>query len=362
MNEIKKENTAVKTVEEKGAVATEVKIPSAEPEKKKISPPDMLTVTPAPHMHHKDNTATLMRDVILALLPALAWGTYVFGFRALLVCIITAGSCLLFEYATQKLLKRPITITDYSALVTGLLLGMNLPATAPAWLAIAGSAFAIVVVKQVFGGIGQNVFNPALAARVFLTLAWPAQMTAYTSPLDRLLFSSADAITAATPLAALKHGEIPGASIIDLFLGTRGGTIGEVSVLFLLIGAAYLIIRKVISWHIPAAYIGTVALITFIFPQITSVSRFDFMLYEVFAGGLILGAFYMATDYVTSPVTPRGKLIFGAGAGIIVVFIRYFGGYPEGVSFSILIMNSLVWYIERVTKPRVFGGAKKKHG
>jgi hypothetical protein len=153
----------------------------------------------------------------------------VFGFRALLVCIITAGSCLLFEYATQKLLKRPITVTDYSAIVTGLLLGMNLPATAPAWLAIAGSAFAIVVVKQVFGGIGQNVFNTALAARVFLTLAWPAQMTAYTSPLDRLLFSSADAITAATPLAALKHGEIPGASIIDLFIGTRGGTIGEVN-------------------------------------------------------------------------------------------------------------------------------------
>lgn len=356
MNELKNENPAVIAAENKASAI------DTKPEKNKIAFPEMLTVSHAPHIHHKDNTATIMRDVAFALLPALAWGVYVFGFRALLVCIICAGSCFLFEYATQKILKRPITVTDYSAIVTGLLLGMNLPATAPAWMAIIGSAFAIIVVKQVFGGLGQNVFNPALAARVFLTLAWPAKMTAYTAAYDRLLLSSADAVTSATPLAALKHGNLPGASIVDLFLGNCGGTIGEVSVLFLMLGAIYLLIRKVITWHIPAAYIGIVAILTFLFPQINSVSRLDFMLFQVFAGGLIIGAFFMATDYVTSPVTAKGRLIFGAGAGLIVVFIRYFGGYPEGVSFSILIMNSLVWYIERLTKPRVFGGVKKKHG
>ncbi len=360
MNELKNENAAVKTAEEEKK-ANEMPAAAVDSEKK-ISYPEMLTVSPAPHMHHKDNTAVIMRDVIFALLPALAWSVYVFGIRALLISIICAGSCLLFEYATERILKRPVTITDYSAILTGLLLAFNLPATAPAWLAIIGSAFAIVVVKQVFGGIGKNVFNPALAARVFLSLAWPAQMTKYTAPFDRLLFSSADAVASATPLASLKHGHIPGVSILDMFLGRCGGTIGEVSALFLLLGAAYLLARKVITWHIPAAYIGTVALLTFLFPRIDGVSRLDFMLYEIFAGGLILGAFFMATDYVTSPVTAKGRIIFGAGAGLIVVFIRYFGGYPEGVSFSILIMNSLVWYIERVTKPRVFGGVKKKHG
>lgn len=322
----------------------------------------LLTVSPAPHMRTSDSVTKIMLRVIVALLPALAWGTYIFGLRALLVCLICSASAVGFEALCQWILKKPITITDLSALVTGLLLGMNLPVTAPWWMAVIGSAFAIVVVKQLFGGLGKNVFNPALAARVFLCLAWPSQMTFFTAPGDRLMFSAADAVASATPLASLKHGEFPDASLVDMLLGRCGGTIGEVSALLLALGGVYLIIRKVISWQIPVAFIGTVALITFVLPssQFAS-SRLDFMLYEVLAGGLILGAFFMATDYVTSPVTPLGRLIFGAGCGLIVVFIRYFGGYPEGVSFSILIMNSLVWYIERVTRPRVFGGVKK-HG
>ncbi len=330
-------------------------------ETKKATAPGMLVVTPAPHLRHRDSTTTIMLEVIFALLPALLWGTYVFGLRALLVCIICAGSCYLAEYATQRILRRPITLNDCSALVTGLLLGMNLPATAPAWLAIVGSVFAIVIVKQLFGGLGHNIFNPALAARVFLSLAWPSYMTNFTAPYDRLLFSSADAVASATPLASLKHGAPPDASLLDMFLGNIGGTIGEVSALFLLLGGIYLLVRKIITWHIPVAYIGTVALLTFLFPQVGGMAGWEFMLYEVLAGGLVIGAFFMATDYVTSPSTKWGRLIFGAGAGLLVVFIRYFGGYPEGVSFSILVMNSLVWYIERATKPRVFGGAKRKH-
>jgi len=365
MNDIKKDNIVLAEAEAKVESKPEAKVESKSEtkveESEKITVPELLTVTSSPHLRHRDSTRTIMLEVIFALLPALLWGTYVFGLRALLVCIVCAGSCYIAEYVTQLILKRPITVSDCSALLTGLLLGMNLPATAPAWLAIVGSVFAIVIVKQLFGGLGHNVFNPALAARVFLTMAWPSYMTNFTAPFDRLLFSSADAVASATPLASLKHGALPDASLLDMFLGKIGGTIGEVSALFLLLGGVYLLIRKIITWQIPVAYIGTVALLTFLFPQIDGVARWEFMLYEVLAGGLILGAFFMATDYVTSPSTSWGRAIFGAGAGILVVFIRYFGGYPEGVSFSILVMNSLVWYIERITRPRVFGGAKKKH-
>ena len=354
MNENKK-NVVLEEPEAKAQTKVE---PKAE-ETPKISIPNLLTVTPSPHLRHRDSTRTIMIEVIFALLPALLWGTYVFGLRALLVCAICAGSCYLAEYVTQRAMGRPVTINDCSALLTGLLLGMNLPATAPAWLAIVGSVFAIVVVKQLFGGLGHNVFNPALAARVFLSLAWPSYMTNFTAPYARLLFSPADAVATATPLVSLKHGALPGASLLAMFLGNVGGTIGEVSAFFLLLGGLYLLVRKIITWHIPVTYIGTVALLTFAFPQVGGVARWEFMLYEVLAGGLIIGAFFMATDYVTSPSTRWGRMIFGAGAGLLVVFIRYFGGYPEGVSFSILVMNSLVWYIERATKPRVFGGAKK---
>ncbi|MBQ9079447.1 MAG: RnfABCDGE type electron transport complex subunit D [Clostridia bacterium] len=320
----------------------------------------MLTVAHAPHVRHKDSTTRIMLDVVIALIPTLAWGTCVFGLRAFLVCLVCCVSCVGFEALAQWLMHRPITVLDLSALVTGLLLGLNLPSTAPWWMAVVGSAFAIVVVKQIFGGLGHNVFNPALAARVFLCLAWPAQMTFYTAPYDRLAFSAVDAVASATPLASLKHAAFPEASLVDMLLGRCGGTIGEVSALLLLVGGIYLLIRKVITWHIPVSFIGTVAVLTFIFPQ--TGGRLDFMLYEILAGGLMIGAFFMATDYVTSPVTSRGRLLFGFGCGALVVFIRYFGGYPEGVSFAILIMNSLVWYIERVTRPRVFGEVKKKHG
>lgn len=324
---------------------------------------EMLVVDHAPHIRSKDSVTRIMLDVIIALMPAVIWGTYVFGLRALLLCAVCGLSCVGFEALTQKLIKKPVTVADCSALLTGILIALNLPSTAPFWMAVAGSAFAIVVVKQLFGGLGHNVFNPALAARVFLCLAWPGQMTSYTKAFDRLTWFAADAVASATPLASLKYdGVRPECGILDMFLGRCGGTIGEVSALMLLIGGIYLLIKRVITWQIPVSFIGTVALLTFLFPKAPEgMGRPEFMLYHLFAGGLVIGAFFMATDYVTSPVTPRGKILFGAGCGLIVVFIRYFGGYPEGVSFSILIMNSLVWYIEKITVPKVFGEVKKKH-
>ena len=325
--------------------------------------PERLTVSPSPHIKRTDTTRSIMLDVIIALLPALCWGVYVFGPRALVVVLISVASSVLFEYLVRLILRRPVTVGDLSAVVTGLLLGLNLPSAVSYWIPVVGAFFAIVVVKQLFGGIGKNFLNPALAGRAFL-FAWPEQMTTFPAPFERLdwrVFSyvgKADAIAEATPLAAYKAGATPATSTVDLFLGKCAGSIGEISALLLIVGGIYLICRRIITWHIPVAYIGTVALLTFIFPKTDS--RISFMLGELVAGGLILGAIFMATDYTTSPVTPTGRLIFGAGCGCVTVLIRYFGGYNEGVSFAILMMNMLVYYIDRFTAPRVFGTERKK--
>ena len=325
--------------------------------------PSLLRVSPSPHIHHADNTRTVMLDVIFALIPATLWGVYIFGLRVLWVILACVGSAVLAEGLTQKLLRRPVTVADCSAALTGLLLALNLPATVPLWMCVIGSAFAIIVVKPLFGGIGKNFVNPALAARVFL-FSWPESMGFFTAPgarLGLLDFSvkadGVDVVSAATPLASLKEGIIPEISLFDLLFGEVGGCIGEVSAILLIAGGIYLLVRRVITWHIPVAYLGTVAAVTFFFPQGGAGSTF--MLMELFAGGLMLGAFFMATDYTTSPVTSTGRLIYGVGCGLLTVLIRYFGGYSEGVSFAILMMNTLVWYLDRFTRPTVFGGGKR---
>ena len=335
--------------------------PVAQNTETKITMPDMLTVMPSPHIRSKETTTTVMLKVIIALLPAYIWGVWVYGWRALLIGVISIGSAVGFEALAQYLLHRDITVNDLSAVVTGLLLAMNLPVTVPLWMPVVGSAVAIVLVKQLFGGIGRNFMNPALLARVFLMLSWSGKML-YVAPKSALGLSvelnEADIVASATPLASLKSGALPTASLKDMLFGNIGGCIGEVSALLLIVGGIFLLVTKVITWHIPVAYIGTVALITFAFPK--AGTNVESMLFELLAGGLLIGAIFMATDYSTSPTTPVGRLIFGIGCGLITVLIRYFGSYPEGVSFSILIMNMLVWFIDKATMPRKFGGKKCK--
>ena len=323
--------------------------------------PELLTLAPSPHVRRGVTTRRLMVDVLLALAPAAGFGVVAFGWRAAVILLLATGAAILAEYLTEKILHRPVTVSDCSAAVTGLLLGMNLPSTVPFYVPVVGSVFAIVVVKQIFGGIGKNIMNPALAARVFLMLAWTAKMTKFVPAFAWM--DGTDAVASATPLASLKTGASGGA-VIDLFLGKCGGCIGEVSALCLLLGGVYLLVRRVIAWQIPAAMLGTVALLTLIFPR-GDMGGVQFMASSLFSGGLMLGAIFMATDYVTSPVTAWGRVIYGAGCGALVVFLRYFSGYPEGVSFAILIMNALVWYIELLTKPRVYGkgrGKERTHG
>lgn len=323
--------------------------------------PELLTLAPSPHVRRGVTTRHLMVDVLLALAPAAVFGVVAFGWRAAVILLLATGAAILAEYLAEKLLHRPVTVSDCSAAVTGLLLGMNLPSTVPFYVPVVGSVFAIVVVKQLFGGIGKNIMNPALAARVFLMLAWTAKMTKFVPAF--VWMDGTDAVASATPLASLKNGASGGA-VIDLFLGKCGGCIGEVSALCLLLGGVYLLVRRVIAWQIPAAMLGTVALLTLIFPR-GDMGGVQFMASSLFSGGLMLGAIFMATDYVTSPVTAWGRVIYGAGCGALVVFLRYFSGYPEGVSFAILIMNALVWYIELLTKPRVYGkgrGKERTHG
>ncbi len=324
---------------------------------------ELLTVSPSPHAHRRMSTTSLMKDVLVALAPATIWGIYAFGIRAALIVLLSVASCVLFEMLTQLVLRRTVTIADCSAAVTGLLLALNLPAGAPLYIPVVGAAFAIIVVKQLFGGLGKNIMNPALAARVFLMLAWSNDMAnSYPKAFDR----SFDAVASASPLGAIKGGAMPeGIDVLDLFLGNHGGCIGEISALMLLIGGIYLLCRGVIRWHIPVAMIGTVALLTFALPMpigldASVMERLTFMGASVFSGGLMIGAIFMATDYVTSPVTSRGRIIYGVGAGLLTVFIRYFGGLNEGVSFAILIMNCLVWYLDMATKPRVYGKARRQ--
>ena len=325
--------------------------------------PDLLTVSPSPHLRNHDSTRGVMTEVIIALIPALVWGIVTFGLRALTVTLISVVAGVAFEALAQLTLRRRITVSDMSAALTGLFIALNMPVSAPLWIPVVASFFAIVIVKQIFGGIGKNIVNPAMAARVFVMLSWAGQMTKFTAAGARYPFfgnvaGGYDAVASATPLAALKSGNVPDASLFDMFTGKIGGCIGEVSTLLLLLGGIYLIVRRIITWHIPVAYIGTVAVLTYSFPK--TGDAVTFMLYELTAGGLMLGAFFMATDYTTSPISPMGRIVYGIGCGALTVLIRYFGGYPEGTSFAILIMNLLVWYLDSAFKPRWFGASTLK--
>ena len=318
-----------------------------------------LTVSSSPHVHTKVTTQTIMRDVLIALAPAMVGSVVFFGFRALLVTLVSAAACVFFEWAYCKIAKTNCKIYDLSAVVTGVLLAFVCPVTIPYWCIIIGDFFAIVVVKQLFGGLGRNIVNPALAARAFM-FSWPALMTNWVKPgfsNAAGIFSTADAVTGATPLAAMSMGQLPEASVQQMLLGNIGGCIGETSALLLVAGLVYLLARKVISIRIPAVFIGTVAVLTVLFPQ--GNDPITWMASQVFAGGLFLGAIFMATDYVTSPITKLGQVIFAIGCGVLTVVIRYFGGYPEGVSYAILVMNICVVLLDRIGRPKKFGAPKK---
>ena len=319
-----------------------------------------LTISSSPHAHSPVTTQTIMRDVLIALVPALLGSIYFFGFRALLVTLVSAAACVFFEWGFCKVRKLHCKTYDLSAVVTGVLLAFVCPVTIPYWTIILGDFFAIVLVKMLFGGLGKNIVNPALAGRAFL-FSWPVLMSNWVKVgFDNAagLLSTADAVTAATPLAVMHQGALPEESILDMFLGNIGGCIGETSALLLIIGFVYLLYRKVITARIPLAYIGTVAILAFLFPQ--GNDRIAWMAAQVFGGGLMLGAIFMATDYVTSPLTKLGQIVYGIGCGIITILIRYFGGYSEGVTYAILCMNACAVLLDKVGRPVKFGAPKKE--
>ncbi len=303
-----------------------------------------LTLSVSPHIHSGRSTSRIMLDVIIALLPASVAGCVIFGLRALLVLGVCVVSCVLFEALFQWIVKKPQTVGDFSAAVTGLLLGLNLPANIPVWQCVVGSLFAMVIVKGLFGGLGSNPVNPAITARVFMLVAFGTMATAAFPTV-------VDTVAGATPLASETA-----TSLTDLFLGLHGGAIGETCAVALLLGFAYLLIRRVITWQTPVTFVGCVFLCSFFLEGMDVTAA----LAAVLSGGLMIGAIFMATDYVTSPATAWGKVIFGVGAGVITVLIRYFGVYPEGVSFAILFMNILTPYINSWTKHKVFGVGGKK--
>ena len=329
---------------------------------------NLLNVSASPHVRSQVTTKVIMRDVAIALLPAAAFGVFNFGVKALITILTCIAASVLSEYIYEKLLHKPITTGDYSAVVTGLLLAMNLPATVPIWMSVMGSVFAIIVVKQLFGGLGQNFMNPALAARCFLLISFTGRMTDFnietadfsTAAADAAVSATAsasavDALASATPLGALEGGGT--VNVLDMFLGFTKGTIGETSAICILIGAAYLLAKKVISFRIPGAYLGSFAVFILIFGG----HGFDmnYLAAQLCGGGLMLGAFFMATDYVTSPITPKGQIVFGVLLGILTGIFRIFGGSAEGVSYAIIFCNLLVPLIERVTIPTPFGIRKE---
>ena len=319
-----------------------------------------LTISSSPHAHSPVTTQTIMRDVLIALLPALIGSVYFFGFRALLVTLVSMAGCVFFEWAWCRVMKVHCKVYDLSCLVTGMLIAFVCPVTIPYWCILIGDFFAIIVVKMLFGGIGKNFVNPALAGRAFM-FSWPVLMSTWVKVGFKNaagLLSTADIVTEATPLAAMHQGVLSDASTMDLFLGYVGGCLGETSALLLLIGFGYLLIRKVVSPRIPLAYIATVAVLAFLFPL--GNDRVAWMAAQVFGGGLMLGALFMATDYVTSPVTKLGQIIFGIGCGVLTIAIRYFGGYSEGVSYAILVMNLCVVLLDKVGRPVKFGAPKKE--
>lgn len=316
-----------------------------------------LHLSSSPHIRSKDSTSRIMRDVVIALMPATLFGIYIFGWNALMVCLVAVATAVAVEAGVQKMRGKKITINDWSAVVTGLLLAMNMPGGAPWWLAVIGSFFAIAIAKHAFGGLGHNFINPALAARAFITSGWMGRMTAYTVP-------KVHEVSQATPLNVIKQSILDGKSdfnsvkesfsLADMFFGNIGGVIGETSAVLLILGGLYLLFRGVITYRVPTFYIGTVALLSFF------LYGFDIELvaYLLLGGGLMLGAFFMATDYSSSPTNPKGQIIFAIGCGILTVIIRRFGGYPEGVSYSILLMNVAAPLIEKYTAPKLFGGVK----
>ena len=322
-----------------------------------------LIATSNPHIRSNETTRSIMLDVIIAMLPALAFAIFNFGLRALTLTAVSVVACIFWEWLYRKLMKKPQSMGDLSCVVTGMLLAFVCPVHMPYWMIIIGDFFAIVVVKQLFGGIGKNFLNPALAGRAVLLASYAGTMTSWVDPAAgkaAIIGSNADVVTTATPLAIMKTGdfaELMATYGVDkMFIGQIPGSLGEVSAVALLIGGAYLIWRKVINWQTPVAYIATVAVLTFLFPK--QGTGLEWMLYSVFGGGLFLGAFFMATDYATSPVTKKGQLIFGIGCGLFTVLIRYFGSYNEGVCYSIMVMNLLVALIDKYTKPTRFGVVK----
>lgn len=323
-------------------------------------------VSSSPHIHDGQTVGSIMKLVIYALLPASLFSVYIFGLQALRVISISVVSSVVFEALAQRVMKRRVTVGDYSAVLTGLLLALNLPATSPWWMILIGAFFAIIVAKQIYGGLGYNPFNPALVARVVLLISFPVQMTArWVSPSSWGM----NAVTTATPLgrvreALLTYGRVDGIQftrqeLLDLLVGNRAGSLGEVSVVLLLAGGVLLIAKRVISWHIPVSFIATVWIFTGVFHLIDPARYIDPGLH-VITGGLFIGAFFMATDYVTSPINAKGMMIYGAGCGVFTVVIRLFGAYPEGVSFAILLMNAATPLIDRFTRPAVFGAEGRK--
>ncbi len=325
---------------------------------------NLFNVSPSPHAHGKETTRKLMFGVVVALLPALFTSIFYFGWGAIIVTATSVISCLTFEYLIQRFIfRKPITITDGSALVTGLLLAFNLPSNIPVHIVVIGSFVAIAVAKMTFGGLGNNPFNPALVGRVFMLVSFPVQMTSWPVPAG---FSTGytDAVTGATPLAIIKEGLKNGESISQLvtqiptpaqmFLGNIGGSLGEVAAIALLIGFVWLLFKKIITWHIPVSVLGSIVIFTTILWLINPEKNADPM-FHVLAGGVLLGAIYMATDYVTSPMNPKSMIIYGCGIGILTVIIRVWGAYPEGVSFAILIMNAFVPLMNAYIKPKRFG-------
>lgn len=321
---------------------------------------DLFHVSAAPHSRSPVTTKGIMQDVLIALAPAGLFGIYNFGISALTIIVVTIAACILTEYIYNRMMKKPQSVGDLSAVVTGLLLAYNVPANLPIWMAILGGVFAVLIVKMLFGGLGQNFMNPALAARAFLLISFPVRMTDFavkqiTSPTTadyiKNGFATVDGVSGATPLAALKAGET--VDLFKMFLGNIGGTIGETSAIAILIGAAYLVVRRVISLRIPLTYIMTLAIFVLIFGG----KGFDmtFMLGHLLGGGLLLGAFFMATDYVTSPITPLGQIIFGISLGLLTGLFRLQGGTAEGVSYAIIFCNLLVPLIEKVTGQKSFG-------
>ncbi len=310
-----------------------------------------LVVSSSPHIHTSETVSGIMLDVLIALFPACIASIVFFGHRSALIILTAVAASMLSEWIYRKVAKKESTLSDLSAMVTGVLLALNLPVTIPLWMVVVGAAFAIIVVKQLYGGLGKNFVNPALAGRCFMLIAWAGAMTTFTAPN----FSGIDAVSSATPLAVMKGAEGSLPTLLQAFLGIKGGSIGETSGLCLLIGFIYLLIRKVIDCKIPLSYIITFAVLTLLFGKNGDMPKLEYMLMQVLTGGLLLGAFFMATDYVTTPTTPKGHIVFGVGCGVLTFLIRTFGGYPEGVSFSILLMNVAAPLIERATMPKAFG-------